>query len=216
MDIKDISPQIAQVAEHYQLHKPPEAWIFVQHLLSWLVRLIKDLLSSFHVVIPGLADSRYAGNVLQVLLYLCGIAASCALAAAIIVRIRQLRKKNRQPAQGGLFSAVPLDSHSWRQQAEALALKGNYAAACRAAYMALIKVLDEHQVANFVAARTNYEYWQSLGDYPDIRRRFKETFLIVEGAWFGGNAATSEDYNRCLENLLAVTAQVEKRAGSPA
>lgn len=216
MDIKDISPQIAQVAEHYQLHKPPEAWMFVQHLLSWLLRFVKDLLSSFHIVIPGLADSRYAGSVLQILLYLCGIAASIVLAAAITVRIKQLRKKRRQPVQGGLFSAVPLDSHSWRQQSEALALKGDYAGACRAVYMALIRVLDEHQVANFVAARTNYEYWQSLGDYPDIRRRFRETFLIVESAWFGGNAATSQDYDRCLENLLAVTGQVEKRTELPA
>src|ERR1700722_8815967 len=76
MDIRDISPIIADVAKNYRYHKPPQALIFFQNLLEKMKRLLLDFLSQFHLLSPDTQSNTSAvGNLLQVILVIAGVLA---------------------------------------------------------------------------------------------------------------------------------------------
>lgn len=215
MHFKDISNEITAVAAAYEYHKPPGVLVWLQEMISDALRYINDWLSSFQIIIPGLADSRMVGNVMQVALYIAGAVAALVLVLAVWSRFGQLSRQSTLARRGLSASAVSLDAAGWRKEADSLAATGEYGAACRALYLSLLQTLHENGIIAYAPAKTNFEYGYALADHGPIQTIFKELCLIVESIWFGGRSAGQPEYSACLglyEQAVSAVEAAQPRA----
>lgn len=199
MEFKDISAQIADVASRYHYHKPPELLVYMQELLSRILRFIKDLLEQLHLFNSDFSDTRMVGNLMQVLLYAAGTLCALIIIYLVFMRMTKLTQMSRLARAGASNSEMLLTSEGWLSEAKSLAEKEHYKSACRAAYLSFLRLLDEQKIAPFSPTRTNYEYWYQLSRSREIQIAFRNLADIVELVWFGNKQAERTDFERCLE-----------------
>lgn len=199
MEFKDVTPQIAEVATRYHYHKPPGLLVYLQELVSKIMRLIKDLLEQFHVFDTGFSDTRMVGNVMQLLLYVVGAICFLIIMYLVWMRMNKLTQQSQLARAGALESESLLTSEGWLAEANKLADRGNYKSACRAAYLSFLRLLDEKGVTPYAPTRTNYEYWYQLSKHKNVQRTFRKIADTVELVWFGNKQADAEDFQHCLQ-----------------
>ncbi len=199
MEFKNISEAISDVAKHYHYHKPPEFLVYVQEMLSRVLRFLKDLFEQLHLFNSGFSDTRMVGNLMQILLYIAG--GLCALIVIYLVfsRMTKLTQMSKLARGGALESERLLTSEGWLSEARELAEKQHFKAACRAAYLSFLRLLDESQIAPFAPTKTNYEYWYQLSKNREIQSTFRKMADTVELVWFGNKNAGREDFEHCLD-----------------
>ncbi|HIK44029.1 MAG TPA: DUF4129 domain-containing protein [Leptolyngbyaceae cyanobacterium M65_K2018_010] len=101
-------------------------------------------------------------------------------------------------AAGGLQQ-----SHYWGRQAQALADQGDYAAACRALYLAGLARLNDTQAVAYRASRTDGEYLDCLLAQPS--RPYAVLIRTHERLTFGRALATPATYQRCRQAYREIT-----------
>lgn len=210
----DISRQLEEVARSYQYHKPPDVLLVLQEKLAAALRWLYDLLASFNILVPGLADTRAVGDLMQLIVYAAGAAAVLLVIAVAWSRLGQLQSQSALARQGKLSFETVLDAAGWMGEAGLLAERGDYRSACRALYMSMLKLLDERGIAPFAPARTNYEYAYMLSAHPHLQPPFRRLVDRVESVWFGGCQADRSMFSECRELLLSLMEQAGKPQGS--
>jgi hypothetical protein len=210
----DITAKIAEVARSYDFREPPDIILTAQNWLALLLRWLIDFLESLHIILPGSADSKMVGTLMQVLLYASGFAGGMVLIAVALIRIRRIRSKQRLSSIRGSATESLLDSAGWKAEAARLAGSSDWRGACRALYLSLLRNLDEKKVSPYAPTKTNYEYWYALARYPSLQLAFRQLAYSVEAIWFGQQTAGADDYARCAEQLTA--AEQEASRVSPA
>lgn len=209
MDLRDISPIIQEVAKNYHYHKPPDFVIFIQDLITKLLRLLHDFLDSLHFYLPE-HDTRMVGNLLKLGWFAAGAIGVLAVTYFAWRRMKQLKTAAQQAKRGQIISETFLNADAWRKQAEELASQKEWKEACRALYFSLLKRLDEKGVVEFMPTRTNYEYWYALARHKPIAVPFREIANIVESSWFGNRHATTGDYDDCIKFLGQAQEEIER------
>jgi hypothetical protein len=209
MEMRDITPQIGEVAKRYDYHEPPSFLVSLQDWIAWALRAVSDFLASFKIIIPGLADTSTVSSIMQLLLYLAGIIAAAAVMYLVWTRLGYLNKQTQLARGGSSITQSLLDSNGWRAESESFAQRSQWKDACRAIYFSTLRLLSERNIADFSPSRTNYEYWYVLADYPTLQIAFRELASRVESIWFGGRIPEQSDYEYCVSkvNMLAQEAE---------
>ncbi len=210
MEFKDISEAIADVARGYHYHKPPEFLVYVQEMLSRVLRFVKDLLEQLHLFNSGFSDTRMVGNMMQILLYAAGGLCALIIIYLVFMRMTKLTQMSKLARAGALESERLLTSEGWLEEAKSLAQKEHYKAACRAVYLSFLRHLEEQEVAPYAPAKTNYEYWYQLSKHQEVQSIFRKLADIVELVWFGNKQAAREDFESCLRLIDEARAKVKK------
>lgn len=208
MGFKDVSPEIASIAENYHSQKVPpwlsrlqelaqQLWQYIQDLFDWLLKHRG----------PGASDSHGLSTLMQLALYLAGFIAL--LSIGYLLWQRSLARKAVLSAtrRGATEIAEILTSDGYKLEAVRLAEKHDFRGACRALYLSLLQVFHEEEIANFSPAKTNYEYRYLLAKYPPLKDKFVEFAEIVEEIWFGNRRAESQDYQSCKTLLESSAAE---------
>lgn len=214
METKNVSAQIADIAQNYQYKEPPTFLVTVQDWITWLLRTIADFLGSFKIIIPGLSDTSTVTSVMQFLLYLAGIAAAGTVMYLVWNRLGYLNNQTQLARGGKAITQTLLDSSGWRTEAAELAAQGQWKDACRATYLSLLRLLSEKHIAEFSPTRTNYEYLYLLASYSTLQQGFREVASLVEAIWFGGVDASRSDYQFCLAKVDELSNEVETLAAA--
>ena len=212
MDFKDITPEIAEVAKSYRYHQSPDLLVKLQERIASALRWLNDWLSSFRITIPGPADTKIVGNLMQLILLAAGLIGAAVLLWLVWVRLSQIRKAKAAAKRAAASAELVLDAGGWRQEAQNLASREDWRGACRALYLSLLRLLDELRVASFAPTKTNYEYWYALSAYPAIQKGFRELASRVELVWFGSRLATKPDYDLCLAKLGEMEDELKRLA----
>lgn len=210
MEFKDISAEISDVASRYHYHKPPEFLVSIQEMLSRVLRFLKDLFEQLHLFNSGFSDTRMVGNAMQILLYAAGGICVLLIIYLVFMRMTKLTQMSRLARAGALDAESLLSSEGWLNEAKKLAQEEHYKAACRAAYLSFLRLLDEMEIAPFSPARTNYEYWYQLNKSHEIQIVFRKMADIVELVWFGNKAADSKDFDECLTLIDSVRPEISR------
>ncbi len=210
MEFRDISAAIADVASRYHYHKPPEFLVYLQEMLSRVLRFLKDLFEQLHLFNSGFSDTRIVGNLMQILLYVAGGICALVIIYLVFSRMTKLTQMSRLARAGALEGERLLTSEGWLNEAKTLADNGHFKSACRAAYLSFLRLLDEKGVAPFSPTKTNYEYWYQLSKSREVQQTFRMLADIVELVWFGNKPADREDFTRCLELIDSSRPAIEK------
>lgn len=210
MDFKDISSEIADVASRYHYHKPPQFLLYLQELLSRILRFLKDLFEQLHLFNSGFSDTRMVGNLMQVLLYVIGGICAFLIVYLVFLRMTKLTQMSKLARAGALESDALLTSKGWLDEAKSLAQKEHYKSACRALYLSFLRLLEERNIAPYAPTRTNYEYWYQLSKSREIQILFRQLADIVELVWFGNKDAEASDFEECLVILDSAQTAIEK------
>jgi hypothetical protein len=152
---------------------------------------------------------------------LLGVLALAVLAGAVVLFLRQ--RGSEEPAPAPATEALPSphepglepDEQSpadlWRR-AEALARDGDFLAAVRLLYLAVLTQLHRADLIRYERTRTNGEYLRQLRGAEvaaAVVEPFRRLTRLFEQKWYGQRACAAEDYERCRE----LAAEVRGGAG---
>jgi hypothetical protein len=145
-------------------------------------------------------------NVVRVLITAALAAALAVSTFALARRLRRRRRgKRREEKREVLGETLPEDATaaSLHSAAAELAQRGEWRAAIRRAYIALLYDLDERGKLRLERAKTNRDYLNELRVdaqvYPHVAARTE----IFERVWYGERPATRTDYDRFVERRSA-------------
>ncbi|HEY9715514.1 MAG TPA: DUF4129 domain-containing protein [Chroococcales cyanobacterium] len=212
--MKDITPEISRVASQYRFSKPPDFLVFLQELLEKINKGINDLLSLLHIHPFMMNDASAVANGMQTFLLLAGILAVAVIVYFAFTRMKQLTQESRLATKGQDAAEHLFDSAGWREEAERLAGQRHYKEACRASYLALLRLLDEQSILEFMPTRSNYEYWYALASREELARDFKKLSDLVDLVWFGNKLAGPQDYQLCRDRLERITSYIVPAGGN--
>ncbi len=114
--------------------------------------------------------------------------------------IAYLDQRQRQAKTGATQFSAPTEAalkqaaHWWRE-AHRLAQQGDYAAACKALYMAGLARLNDSEAVLYRASRTDGEYLDCMAANPS--RPYELLIRTHERLAYGDAPATEETYQRC-------------------
>jgi hypothetical protein len=193
----DLQRILARPEFHVQPANPNLAWQLrmLRALVNWWEEHIAPYLAGLHTAAP------FAYWVLVGLTFL--------LAALLIYHITWTLRAAfaaRRPRPGPHSMAperVATDPTSLLQQADAAAGVGDFGQALRHLYLALIRQLDRRRIVRYDPSRTNRDYLRQSREVPDVFSDLLPLNDEVEGVWYGGRAATAEQYARCRQWALS-------------
>jgi hypothetical protein len=171
---------------------PPQPTVLEQ-LETWLRHWLSTHLGFLHRLFTGV---RGTGEVLElVVLIACGIALVVVGARALVMLARRATSANESPSAVTMLPELRTAAQ-WRDLATATAAEGRYEAAIAALFMAALRLLDEHGVVVFDAARTPGEYRRL------VRRTLDRAAPAFDGlaarfvsVTYGAHEANHEDYH---------------------
>jgi hypothetical protein len=214
MEIKNVTPQISQIATQYQYHDPPGFLVSLQDFILHVMRVISDFLGSFKIVIPGLSDTSTVSSIMQFLLYSAGVAGAAAVMWVLWTRLGYLNDQSRLARGGKAIVQTLLDSSGWKSEADKFAAAGEWKDACRAVYLSLLRLFAESKITEFSPTRTNYEYYYVLAGHPNIQSGFRQLAEKVESIWFGGAQAEQADYDFCRQKVEELSTEINARGAA--
>ncbi len=208
MKYQDVSKPLTEMAGDYQFKDPPQFLVSLQDFIQRLLRNLIDFLRQFKIDFGNIADTRSVGDFMQIIIFIALVLVLGLVVYTLSLRLRHLQKQ-AQLARVGLASGMEiLDSNTWKLKAEEHAGKENWKDACRALYMSSLYLMDERGVLNFIATRTNYEYYYALSSHKKIRPVFRDLVNIVEGIWFGNEQAQQDDFENCKKLLTLMESEI--------
>jgi hypothetical protein len=175
-----------------------------ERLFDWLLRPREELPS---VDAPGVSGLSLPGPwvflaIAAVLLFLVGVylwvtrnkeREAHARAESAIARSEDLRE--RPPA-------------SFLDEAARLAAEGDFREALRQLYLATLVSLDRRRVIAFDPHLTNWQYLQQMPRNA-TRESFRHFTKLFDHKWYGREATTSDDYERCRSLATEIVAVPE-------
>jgi hypothetical protein len=140
---------------------------------------------------------------------LLGGLALAVLAGAVALYLRQRGAEGTAPAAEALSSphepSLQPDEQSptdlWRR-AEALAREGDFLAAVRHLYLAVLTQLHRADLIRYERTRTNGEYLRQLraaDGGAELAEPFRRLTRLFEQKWYGERACAADDFERCRE-----------------
>lgn len=210
MDFKDISPQIASVAQNYHYQNPPAALTLLSAQLTIFWRWLKDFLRSLSINIKFANQSNFESNLLQWLINAVLFICIFAIVTLIWLHLKKQQLQDSQTDRIKAQSEPDLDYALWHKQAQQFALAGNFKQAIRALYLSVLKLLDERNLATFAPTKTNREYLYALSTLPNIQLPFQQFTAVVEDVWFGYRSASAEDFVFCQQKLAEIEAELNQ------
>lgn len=102
----------------------------------------------------------------------------------------------------------------WLEQADALARDGKHREAVRALYLACLLRFDEHRVARFVRAETNWEHLARIQNSPNLPPEldFRPATLAFDRVWYGFRVRGQQDVDEFRAWYQAITEMLGRRA----
>jgi hypothetical protein len=159
---------------------------------------------------PGVVGPASLGSVAYpVLIVLVGLAAA-ALLVGIAFAVRQWYKERKKAVvrQQGQLAPRQADhledpdkqdpAELW-QQSDELARRGDFLAAVRTLYLAVLALLHQAGVIRYERTRTNGEYVDQLRPRTLLHQPFVRLTGLFELKWYGERACEPEDYRACRE-----------------
>jgi hypothetical protein len=209
---RDLHASIADVSQHYHFQEMPGMVTNLQEWFTNFARWLADLLARLFSLTPIASDTRAFGDAIKHLWYVVGFLCALGLLYVVVRRTWEVLSK-ASAAQAGVQSASKiLDSADWMKEANQLADQGDWRFACRALYMACLRMLDEAGVLAFGASRTNYEYWYALQKEKEIQMRFRELADVIDQSWFGNRDVGRPDFRKCSELLKEIAQEIANRS----
>ncbi len=209
MEPKDLSVYIAKLSKDYLYPKAPKVVNDFEDLFLRLLRYIIDFLNSLHIKIPYPTHENMMSMYMMLAVFVVAFIAISLMVIVLIKSVQQntVRIASRIPVDANLEPI--LDSNSWLNIADELALEKNYRSACRAVFLSTLLVLDEMNIAEFVPALSNYEYLYKIVKHNKLHSRVKELANLVDLIWFGNHEATASSYKSSLSLHAAVKNEAE-------
>ena len=103
---------------------------------------------------------------------------------------------------GPLYDALSRAPDAWLAEADALAAKGELREALRAAYLALLGILDRAGNIAYRSEQTNWDHVRKFDGPQVARKRFHELTSSFERAWYGFDDVRHQDYRTVREGAL--------------
>ncbi len=240
VDIHDALSEVRQMDE-FQRQRPDD-WLdkLPPELARWLEEQKEKLdkaMDQFYEflkgILPqdsGLSGIDFAGPWALLIKYaLMGATVVLTLVAIymglILVR-RWWKARAGRPAGETLrtLDGTPLKSaRRHRDEARRLAQAGQYEAAVRELYMALLCLLDETDVVPFETNRTNLEYLRRIrslemtGEVRDLLQSgFGELARTFEAVRYGGRSADVSGYRHCEDRFDRLSERLQVKEGQVA
>lgn len=199
MEYKDVHPQIEQVSKSYQYFDPPPFIVNIQEFIRSAIRAVLEWLRQFGIGDGGSSDSSGAAYLLRAFLYIAGIACALIILPIIYRELKALQERNKVQEPRILASERLLSSQQWQAESSTLAENKEYRSACRALYLAALRLLHELNVLAYSPVRTNHEYYYALLHKGNLSAPFNNLASHVELVWFGQESANQEDYETCRQ-----------------
>lgn len=162
-------------------------------LKNWLYSILKRLFP----------HSNVAQKVSEWFVY--GITAVGLLLLALLLYLllsRFTRQGRINPKQISIAKALTLTVENHFASAQALAEKGEYTLALRHLFLALILYLDQNQLLEAKAWKTNWEYFAELKvRAPRLADSFTVLATKFDEAMYGGRPISENDYNHYLHHV---------------
>jgi hypothetical protein len=205
----DIHLQIGSIAKNYHYHEPIPWLIYLRdsltHAYRWLLDWLSSLLLAFHVE----ADTRAVGNTMKAMFILAG---ASAIGLIIVLALRQLKRRNQKAeiTPTDVYRCDRLLTYNdWLKKAIEATKVCQWKEACRAVYMACLRLLDERGILPFVATRTNLEVCYALSGNKRVADIFRRLASNVDTIWFGRKEADEEDFHNCLSHFKSIEQEVD-------
>ncbi|MBS1991425.1 MAG: DUF4129 domain-containing protein [Cyanobacteria bacterium SZAS LIN-2] len=212
MEFKNISHDLEEIARNYDYRQPPDFLLKIQDFLTYISRLIRDVLSYLRLPQLGNSDSRGVATLLQILVIAAGVVAVVMVLLLVASKLRTLQAQRKIALGSLVVGESPLDSAGWLALAQELEGKKSYKEACRAVYMSILHLLDERGIMPFSTTKTNYEYFYALKRMQSVAESFRKLVDLVEHIWFGDKPAREEDFKICMEQARRVRDDLPLRA----
>ncbi|GHF77202.1 hypothetical protein FHX82_005944 [Amycolatopsis bartoniae] len=173
----------------------------VDRVLRWLAERLADLFHAASTAVPG--------GPLGLLVLL---AVLVLIAVVVRLRVGKLARTTRVP--GLVFEDTTRTAADYRQAAEQAAAAGDFAAAVRERFRALVRGLEERGVLEALSGRTVDEAARDAGArLPASRDALIAAARLFDDVHYGDRPAGADDYRR----LAALDEQVQReRPGVPA
>lgn len=179
-----------------------QSWLF--RLLDWLSKLLREREPKPP---PKLDEPRslpgLGGETFRFITFgLLGLAA----AAGLYLAARRLSNRSEAPgaqASGAApapspaaapESALSREPSGWWSEADALATRGDFRAAVRAVYLAVLAALHRRGAIEYDPAGSNWDYVRAFKGQGDELAPFRDLTLRFDFAWYGRRGADAPGY----------------------
>lgn len=180
-------------------HRGEGARDLIERLFRWLLRP-PDELPRFER--PTMGEVPLPGPAFFLAL---GAALLLAVGAYLFATRRREREEARRAEQRAAVAEDPRERppSSFLDEAAQLADGGDLREALRALYLATLVALDRRRLIAFDPHRTN---WQYLRQMPrgEPRDAFRQLTRLFDHKWYGHEATTRHDYERCRSLARAI------------
>src|SRR5262249_54422088 len=109
----DVRRQIAEVASAYDFREPPDFIVSAQQWLATAWRWLQNLLDTLRIHLPGGADTKAVGTLMQFALYAAGLLGLLIMLAVVVGRIRQTARVRKRLVSGALAETI-VDARGWK------------------------------------------------------------------------------------------------------
>lgn len=173
----------AELSGHeYQAARPN----LVERALSWLAQQLGKLFAEVSSVTPG--------GALGLLVLLAVV-----VLVVVVVRLRvgRFARENRVPRS--VFEGRVRAAHDYRRAAEEAAAAGDFAAAVRERFRAIVRELEESGVLDEMSGRTADEAAREAGRRLEHSRdELLAAAQLFDAVHYGGQRASNVDYERLV------------------
>jgi hypothetical protein len=157
---------------------------------------------------PGVVGPASLGGVAYpVMIMLVGLAAAALLVGIAFAAIKWWQERQKAaPLQQGQLASRPPDylqdpdtqnpAELW-QQSDELARRGDFLAAVRTLYLAVLALLHQSGLIRYERTRTNGEYADQLRPRLLLHQSFLRLTGLFELKWYGERACEPDDYQTC-------------------
>ncbi|TVT15285.1 DUF4129 domain-containing protein [Amycolatopsis acidiphila] len=182
-----IDRDAAQRAAEAELSKPEyhaaDPGLF-DRVLMWLGQRLSELFDAASNAVPG--------GVLGLLVLLAVL-----VLVAVVVRLRVGKLARNVRAPGLVFEDRTRTAQDHRQAAEQAFAAGDFAAAARERFRAIVRGLEERGVLDALSGRTADEAARDAGArLPGSRAELAVAARLFDDVHYGDRPATAEDYRR--------------------
>jgi hypothetical protein len=95
------------------------------------------------------------------------------------------------------------DYHSLYTRAVDLGKKGQYLEAVRMAYVAILILLDVHDIIQYHPSLTNFEYRRKVKAYP-FHALFVKVTETFDAVFYGDQQATGSHFQHCMDAFSSI------------
>jgi len=177
-------------------------------MLERIWNLLDRLTSPIRRIFEGLYEaSPFLAWLVLIGMFLLAAALVVHIAYSFAVAIR-MRSATALPEDGASDDVG--DPAEWERRARAAAGKGEFGTAIRDLLRAGLLALTASRGERFRTGATNREYLRRFGS-TNVAESLQLLVETVDLTWYGGRAATEEDFTRCAASHAQITA-VARRA----